>query len=370
MRNDTRFVTALLVFGGLAGCAVDDSIAPLPAGGAAGMGGDATAVGAGGKGAAGTTTTSATGGKGGTGTATTATSSGGAGGSAVSAGAGGNVGAGTGGGAGGGAGTSVGTGGASEAGPDGTPSEAGPGDGHAADAVADATTEIEACAPETDVALCARYRKDCGSFLGVDNCGASRAVLACGRCLDDGAVCGSAGTLNLCPGSQPVNRAQGGTVLSTNPMSMPMGPLEADVKAFDNDIQTKWYVRGNATPSIAYDFGGSRSFVVTSYTVTAANDFAERDPASWRLEGSNSENLSNWTTIDTRTNETFADRSQTNVYSVANTTAYAVYRFTVTANNGGMAFGGEFQVAEIQLFGDPPTADAGAPEAGTDAPVE
>jgi hypothetical protein len=196
--------------------------------------------------------------------------------------------------------------------------------------------------------------------VALDNCGVPRSVFACGRCFEDGAVCGAAGTLDVCPGTNPVNRAQGGTVLSTNPMSPPVGALEGDTKAFDNDPATKWYVRGNPTPSIAYDFGGSRTFVITSYTVTAANDMPDRDPLSWRLEGTNSQNLSTWTTLDTRTNETFAARGQTNLYSFTNTTAYAVYRFSVTANNGNTLNGGEFQVAEIQLFGDPPLPDAGA----------
>ncbi len=109
--------------------------------------------------------------------------------------------------------------------------------------------------------------------------------------------------------------------------------------------------------------------------MTSGNDAPERDPFSWRLEGSNSQNLSNWTTVDTRMGETFAGRGLTKLYSFANTNAYVVYRFTVIANNGGSANGGEFQVAEIQLFGEPsPAPDAGAPDSGstgsTDASAE
>ena len=353
MRNNVRFVISFLALGHLAGCAIDDSIVAPATGGGAGA---TAAAGAGGKGSGGTAT--AAGGKGGSGGSSTgAAGTGGRGGSTGGAGSGGGTGGSSGAGAGGGAGTAAGASGAMEAGPDGPP-DAGPTD--MPDAVLDAAPEV--CAPETDVALCARVHKNCGSFLGLDNCGASRAVLACGRCIDDGAVCGSAGTLNTCPGTDPVNRAQGGMVFSTHPTSPPMGAVEGDLKVFDNDIHTKWYVRGTPTPSIAYDFGGTRSFAITSYTVTSANDAPDRDPLSWRLEGSNSQNLSTWTTLDTRTNETFASRGQTNFYSFANTTGYFVYRFTVTANNGNLNFGGEFQVAEIQLFGDP----ASSSEAGTD----
>jgi hypothetical protein len=323
MRNDAWFaISCLVAVGHLAACAIDDSMVPADAGNMA-----ASTTG-GGK-SAGTSSVAAAGGR---------------------AGSTGASGSGTGG--------TTGTGGAggTEAGAD----------------VAIESSTPEACAPESEAALCARVHKNCGSFVGQDNCGVSRAVLACGRCLDDGAACGSAGTLNVCPGSEPVNRAQGGTVLSTNPMSPPMGAAEGDTKAFDGDIQTKWYVRGNPTPSIAYDFGGSRAYVITSYTITSANDQPDRDPLTWRLEGSNSPNLSMWTPLDTRTNETFAARGQTNYYEFANTKAYVVYRFTVIFNNGNTLNGGEFQVAEIQLFGNPATpADAGieaaTPDAMTDA---
>jgi hypothetical protein len=367
MRNDIRLVMAVWALGALAGCAIDDSIAPTGSGGA-------TAAGTGGKGSGGGAT-AATGGKGGTSTTLATGGKSGSGGTGVGGSNGGIGGTGLGGAAGiGGTAGAGGAGGVKEAGPDGTPSEAGPDVG--TDAVADAAPEVEACAPETDDALCARFRKNCGSFVAVDNCGLARSVFICGRCTDDGAVCGSGGTLNLCPGSEPVNRAQGGSILSTNPTSPPSGALEGDTKAFDNDVATKWYVRGNQTPSIAYDFGAGRKFIITSYTLTSGNDQPDRDPLSWRLEGTNSQNLTGWVTLDTRMNETFALRGQTNLYSFANTTAYAVYRLTVTANNGNTLNGGEFQIAEIQFFGDPAPADASAPDApapdasGPDASAE
>jgi hypothetical protein len=343
MRNDVGLVISFLAIGHLAGCAIDDSVVPPPSG----SGGGATA----GPG----TSTSSAGGKAGASSITSAGASGGKGGSAGAGGRGvggaGAGGTGVGGASTGGAAGNAGAGGAMD---DGAAPESGP---------PDAGGE-ETCVPETDTALCTRVHKNCGSFIGVDNCGVSRSVLGCGLCLGDGAVCGSAGTLNVCPGTDPVNRAQGGMVLSTNPTSPPMFATEGDLKAFDNDINTKWYVRGNPTPSIAYHFGGTKSYVITSYTITSGNDAPDRDPLSWRLEGSNSQNLTTWTTVDTRTNETFANRGQTNYYSFPNTNGYIIYRLVVTANNGNLNFGGEFQVAEIQLFGDPTPVDAGT---GTDA---
>ncbi len=236
----------------------------------------------------------------------------------------------------------------------------------------DVVAELE-CPAESDSQFCARSRKNCGSFLGLDNCGTSRRALACGTCLGAGSVCGGSGTLNVCSGTEPVNRAQGGTVLSTNPTSPPFFATEGDVKVFDNDIATKWYVRANPTPAIIYDFAGTTSYAINAYTVTSGNDAPDRDPAGWRLEGSNSPTLSTWTTVDTRTAQTFVGRGQTNYYSFANTTGYLVYRFVVTANNGGTANGGEFQMAELQLFGDPttpPPDDGGGTDAGPEASVD
>jgi hypothetical protein len=153
-------------------------------------------------------------------------------------------------------------------------------------------------------------------------------------------MCSGAGPPNVC--GAPPNLAQGGTVSASDPGTVP----EDMAKAFDNDPLTKWFVSGVKTPWIAYAFTASASHIVTSYSVTSANDAQDRDPTGWQLQGSN--NGTTWTTVDTRTSEVFANRFQTNFYSCTNTTAYRRYRFLVTANNGSI----DFQVDEIQLFGN------------------
>jgi hypothetical protein len=117
-------------------------------------------------------------------------------------------------------------------------------------------------------------------------------------------------------------------------------------QAFDNDGLTKWFVRANTMPWIAYQFAGGATHVVTSYAVASANDFAERDPSAWQLQGSN--DGTTWTTLDTRTAQTFAGRFQMNVYPCANQTAYPRYRLQITASNGSP----DIQLAEILLFGN------------------
>jgi hypothetical protein len=193
------------------------------------------------------------------------------------------------------------------------------------------------CTPEDDMAFCQRLGKNCGSVTRPDNCGVARTV-TCGTCMPLG-TCGGGGITNSC--GSGLNLAQGGTVTATNPGIAP----DDMTKAFDNDAATKWFVGGVSTPSITYAFAGSTSHRVTTYAVTSAGDMPERDPYSWQLQGSNS---ASWTTIDTRTGEVFANRLQTNLYSCGNGTAYRRYRFLVMANHGGA----DFQVAEIQLFGN------------------
>jgi hypothetical protein len=214
------------------------------------------------------------------------------------------------------------------------------------------------CAPETDANFCGRYQRNCGAFIAIDSCGVSRTT-SCGICALDAANCGRGGTLNVCLGGGPINRARGGNITSSN---MADSTGEDMTKAFDNSVTTKWLALGTPTPWITYQFPGGQTFAITSYTVTSANDFADRDPKDWRFEGSN--DGVNWTTLDTRTSEIFVSRFQTNRYSFTNTTSYPVYQFKVMASNGSA----DFQVAEIQFFGNPgPVLEAGAPADGAAA---
>jgi hypothetical protein len=268
-------------------------------------------------------------------------------------------------GAGGGAGFS--TGGAAGSGGAGDGGEAGTGGSGELDAEAEAATDAaepepdveapEACAPEPESAFCARYQKNCGSFNALDTCDAPY-VGSCGVC-SDASTCGGGGTLNVCSGTGPINRAQGGVVTASRAVDK---AVESFTMVFDNDIKTKWFAR-EPTVWVAYQFAGGARYAIDSYTVTSANDKPERDPMSWELQGSNDGGLT-WSTVDTRVNQTFASRFQTNSYSFTNATAYSAYRFLVTANAGSST---QFQVAEIQLFETPASApEGGAPDAAED----
>jgi hypothetical protein len=110
----------------------------------------------------------------------------------------------------------------------------------------------------------------------------------------------------------------------------------------DNNVNTKYYIEQSV---LWIGYQSPYTALVTQYSVTSANDASDRDPKSWTLQGSN--NGSTWTTLDTRTNQTFAARFQANSYSFSNTTGYLYYRLNITANNGA----GATQLSEWKLLG-------------------
>ena len=117
-------------------------------------------------------------------------------------------------------------------------------------------------------------------------------------------------------------------------------------KAFDLSAGSKWFAGDmNATGWLAFTFTGTTTHVVTSYSVTSGNDFNQRDPKDWQLQGSN--NGSVWVTVDQKTGQMFASRFQTISYPCTNSTAYRAYRILISANNGSPAL----QVAELALYG-------------------
>jgi len=69
---------------------------------------------------------------------------------------------------------------------------------------------------------------------------------------------------------------------------------------------------------------------VTYYTLTSGS--VAGDPAAWTLQGSN--DGTQWTTLDSRTGQTFADRQETEDFAVAHPGDYRDYRLEVTGNSG------------------------------------
>jgi hypothetical protein len=213
-----------------------------------------------------------------------------------------------------------------------------------------------ACLPENDASFCARLGKNCGAVSGTDDCGSPRTVTSCGSCTAPN-TCGGGGTANVC-GSPELT--EGGTATGTGTACN--SSTEGVSKIYDNLMTSasfsKWCVTSapsTGTPiSAVYDFAGTAAPTVTSYTITSANDFPDRDPRDWTLQGCQgtctASSNTGWVTVDTRTGQfAGAGRFQTNTYSVATPGAYQQYRLRVTAANGSS---NRFQVTELQLFGN------------------
>ena len=133
----------------------------------------------------------------------------------------------------------------------------------------------------------------------------------------------------------------GGPISAQYQAGSPTG--EAYTNLIDNNVNTK-YLTFN--PSAWIQYQAPSSYVVKGYTISSANDYPERDPLNWTLQGS--ADGTNWTTIDTRANEDFPGRLQKRIFKFNNAAAYPYYRFNLSNNSGTI-----LQLAEIELFGDP-----------------
>ncbi|MBT33032.1 MAG: hypothetical protein CMO01_25520 [Thalassobius sp.] len=122
---------------------------------------------------------------------------------------------------------------------------------------------------------------------------------------------------------------------------------ENSPKVIDGNINTK-FLLFNFT-SLWMQFQLNEPAVVDLYTLTSANDAADRDPKNWEFLASN--DGENWVSLDEQKSQAFSERFQTKSYTIENTTAYEYYRINITANNGGSLF----QLAEWRLYkGLPP----------------
>ncbi|GLH96676.1 ThuA domain-containing protein [Phytohabitans aurantiacus] len=134
----------------------------------------------------------------------------------------------------------------------------------------------------------------------------------------------------------PAEKVVEATASGNNP------PNETVQQVVDGSTGTKWLTR-EPTGWIVAKLAAPT--VIGRYALTSANDSAGRDPKDWALQGS-ADGLE-WTTLDTRTGETFPQRFLTKQYTFENSQAYQYYRLNITANNGEPLT----QLAELWLVG-------------------
>jgi uncharacterized protein YjdB len=148
----------------------------------------------------------------------------------------------------------------------------------------------------------------------------------------------SAITVNAIPSGTDITNLSGGTITAQWNDSP---AAERFPNLIDNNVNTKYLTIHNTG---WVQFQAPASYVVNRYTLTSANDAAERDPLNWTLQGST--NGSTWVTINTQSAQDFPSRFQTRTFTFTNTTGYTYYRFNLTNNSGTM-----LQLAEFELFG-------------------
>ena len=114
-------------------------------------------------------------------------------------------------------------------------------------------------------------------------------------------------------------------------------------KAFDG-TNAKWFNGTGATDWLQYRFPSGKRYPLSRYILTSGNDVPARDPVSWQVQGSN--DGTNWTTLDTRTGQSFPARLQAYTYDIPLTAAYEYYRLNITANGGDVGI----QLTELQFL--------------------
>lgn len=118
---------------------------------------------------------------------------------------------------------------------------------------------------------------------------------------------------------------------------------EGSPKLVDNNLGSKYLTQGY-TAGMWFQVKYNSPQVIGAYTFTSGNDASDRDPKTWRFEGSN--DGATWTVLDNKVEYFFSDRNQTRRFETTNTTAYTHYRVTVVSNNGSNLF----QMSEWRLI--------------------
>ena len=155
-----------------------------------------------------------------------------------------------------------------------------------------------------------------------------------------GSVTSSTATLTVA--ARPVTEAPSSTTAALTPTDYSArgenGTNEGVANLFDGKTATKWLdFSGTSWVQVSFD----APVALNAYSLTAANDYPVRDPATWTLSGSN--DGTTWTTIDSRSGEVFASRYLKRDFALTQpAAAYRQYRIAMTAKSGSIT-----QLAEL-----------------------
>ena len=117
------------------------------------------------------------------------------------------------------------------------------------------------------------------------------------------------------------------TTDSTSPSGFPVDNL------FDNNPSTEWSAPIEPLIQVTYTFNYRRHEWFNTYTLTSSGSYPERDPTTWRLEGSK-DGLT-WNRIDYQSNYVFSGRRQTATFMVkSNRVSYNMLRLVIIKVRG------------------------------------
>ncbi len=128
---------------------------------------------------------------------------------------------------------------------------------------------------------------------------------------------------------------------------------EAVEAAADGNLDSKWCVEHH-NKEVIWQMKLSKPTKIQDYSLSSAGDVPERDPRTWKVEGSNDGKT--WLLLDQHQNEpAFASRKLTKKFPIAKAADYFYYRMVFTPAKDAA----HFQVAEISLDGLTTSAPAG-----------
>lgn len=143
------------------------------------------------------------------------------------------------------------------------------------------------------------------------------------------------GRLRVTFGGRPVVTAPGGPYQDS-------ASNETVAQTYDGSSATKWCII-EPPPHVLWQAELPAPRVVSTYSLTSANDVPERDPQDWTVLGSL--DGTTWTTLDSRSRGPFEQRQQRTTFTIANPGAYRFYRVDFAPKPGVS----HFQVAEVSL---------------------
>ena len=119
---------------------------------------------------------------------------------------------------------------------------------------------------------------------------------------------------------------------SVSAQTNPSSGGEGHTKVFDGLTSTKWCFTTTTVPWVAWQFNNGRRELINKYAVSSANDTPTRDPAHWKIYGS--DDMETWVLLDERSSVSWTSRYQTQTFTMNNYVSYNAYKFEFLERSG------------------------------------